>query len=291
VYAGPKHDLAEGVTYQSIFGIDRSGLGYGQPLSHPLAVASLKEIHDYPWPDPVWMDVSKIKEQALAWHGQYAILGGEWCPFWHDAIDLLGMENLYIKMYSEPEVVHAVMEHIVDFYFEASKRMFDTAGNVIDIFFIGNDFGGQNGPLMGPELFRTFIYPHLQKLADLGHSYGLKVQMHCCGGIFELIPLMIEAGIDALHSLQPDCGGMDLRKIKAEFGDKIVLNGGIDSKRILIDGTVDFVKEKTGDILDIMMPGGGYIAGASHDSILEETPVDNVVAMFDTIDMYGIYHQ
>lgn len=83
--------------------------------------------------------------------------------------------------------------------------------------------------------------------------------------------------------------GMDLKNIKKEFGDKIVLNGGIDSKNILIDGNPDFVKEKTKEILDIMMPGGGYVAGASHDTILEETPVENVSAMFDAIKEFGIY--
>lgn len=291
VYTGPKHTLAEGVTCRSVFGIDRTGLGYGQPLSHPLAEASLKEIHDYPWPDPEWMDVSTVRDQALVYKNQYAILGGEWCPFWHDAIDLLGMENLYIKMYTEPEIVQAIIGHIVDFYFETSKRIFDAAGDVIDIFFIGNDFGGQNGPLMGPEQFKTFLFPYLQKLSDLGHRYDLKVQMHCCGGIYELVPLMIEAGIDALHALQPDCIGMDLQKIKDAFGSKIVLNGGIDSKHILIDGTVDFTRKMTRQVMDIMMPGGGYIAGASHDAILEETPVENVVAMFDTIHECGNYHQ
>lgn len=286
-YAGPRQELAEGVTWRSVFGVERMGLGYGQPLTHPLADACLKEVHDYPWPEPNWMDVSKIKEEAQKYNGQYAIMGGEWSPFFHDAIDLLGMENLYIKMYSEPEVVEAVFTHIVDYYFEVSKRVFDAASDVVDIFFFGNDFGSQTGPLVSPELFDRFFVPHLKRLCDLGHSYGLKNQIHCCGGIFELIPLMIEAGLDGLHSLQPDCRGMNLKKIKEEFGDKIVLNGAIDSKNILINGNPDFVKKKTKEVLDIMMPGGGYIAGASHDTILEETPVENVLAMFDAIEQFG----
>ena len=136
---------------------------------------------------------------------------------------------------------------------------------------------------MGPEMFEQFIYPHLKRLVDLGHSHGLIVQMHCCGGIYELIPLMIKAGLDALHALQPDCNGMDLANLKRNFGDKLVLNGGLDSKSILIDGTVDYVKEQTRKVLEIMTPDGRYIAGASHDTILEETPVKNVLAMFDVI--------
>ena len=288
-YRTPEYDLPEGATYRTIFGIDRTGIGYGQPLSHPLAEATIEDVHDYAWPDPDWVDVSAIAETAKSWDGKYAILGGDWSPFWHDAIDLIGMENLYMKMYDQPELVDAVMTHMVDFYFESSKKIFDAAADDIDIFFMGNDFGSQNGPLMSPDMFRRFILPHTQRLADLGHSYGLKVQLHCCGGILPLIPLLIEAGIDGLHSLQPDCHGMDLAELKRQFGDKIVMNGGIDSKRILIDGDVDFVTQQTHEVLKIMMAGGGYIAGASHDTILEETPVENVLAMFDAIEEYGIY--
>ncbi len=287
-YTGPDIPLKnKSANYRTVFGVERDGLGYGQPLHHPLEEATLKEIKEFPWPRPDWIDVSKIKDEAKKYNGQYAILGGDWSPFWHDAIDLLGMENLFIKMYTEPELVDLVLSKIVDYYYQVSKNIFEKAGNEIDIFFIGNDFGGQTGPLKGPELFERFIYPHLKRLVDLGHSYGLKVQMHCCGGVYELIPLMIKAGLDALHALQPDCNGMDLSRLKSEFGDQLVLNGGIDSKDVLINGSVEYVKEQTRKVLDIMTPGGRYIAGASHDTILEETQVENVLAMFDVITSYS----
>ncbi len=288
-YAGPEFPLSDGATSRTIFGIERQGLGYGQPMSHPLANATIKQVHDYPWPDPDWMDVSKIKAEAQTYKGQYAILGGDWSPFWHDAIDLLGMENLYMKMYDEPELVDLVMQYMVDYYAAVSRRIFDAAADVIDIFFIGNDFGGQTGPLLSPGLFERFILPHLKRLIDLGHSYRLKVQLHCCGGFASLIPLLIEAGFDGLHAVQPSCYGMDLKKLKANFGDRILFNGAIDSHHVLIEGTPETVRAETRKVLDIMAPGGGYVAGASHDTILEETPVENVLAMFDTVREYGDY--
>ena len=290
-YAGPEFDLSEGATYRTVFGIERHGMGYGQPLSHPLADAALADVHDYGWPDPNWMDVSGIKAEAEAWNGRYAVLGGDWSPFWHDAIDLLGMENLYVQMYTQPELVDAVIQHLVDYYAAVSQRIFDAAADAIDVFFIGNDFGSQTGPLLGPELFERFMLPHLVRLTDLGHAYGLKVQLHCCGGFAELIPMMIEAGLDGLHALQPNCRGMDPRRLKSEFGDKILLNGVIDSQNVLINGTPETVREGTREVLEIMMPGGGYVAGASHDYILEETPVENVLAMFDAVREFGMYRQ
>jgi len=288
-YVGPEFPLSAEATYRGVFGIERHGLGYGQPMSHPLADATLQEVHDYPWPDPAWMDVAHIREEAESYSGRYAMLGGEWSPFWHDAIDLLGMENMYLKMYDEPEVVDAVFTHIADFYATVNKNIFDAAADAIDIMFIGNDLGGQNGPLLGPELFERFVLMHLKRLIDIGHSYGLKVMLHCCGGIAELLPLLIEAELDGIHAIQPDCRGMDLQMLKNKFGDRLLFNGAIDSHNILIEGDVNYVKRKTREVLEIMKTGGGYVAGASHDTILEETPLENVLAMFDTIREAGVY--
>jgi uroporphyrinogen decarboxylase len=288
-YSGPEFELSADAIWRSPFGVERLGLGYGQPMSHPLAGATLAEVHEYAWPDPAWMDVSQIRAEAEEYGGEYAILGGDWSPFWHDAIDLLGMETLYFKMYDEPELADALMDHIVDYYAEVSRRIFDAAGSAIDIFFIGNDFGGQTGPLLGEDLFERFLLPQLKGLIDLGHAYGLKVMLHCCGGFAPLIPMMIEAGLDGVHAVQPSCRGMDLRTLKAEFGDRILFNGCIDSHHVLINGTPDFVRERTREVLEIMMPGGGFVAGASHDTILEETPLENVLTMFDTIREFGIY--
>ena len=256
-------------------------------MTHPLADATLKDVHNYPWPNPACVNVSGVKEAAESYGRQYAILGGDWSPFWHDAIDLVGMENLYMKMYDEPEWVDALLGHIVDFYAESSRRIFDAAGSAIDIFFIGNDFGSQTGPLMSPDQFDRFMMPHLRRLINLGHEYKLLVQMHCCGGVEPLIPMMIAAELDGLHAVQTTCHGMDLHDLKKHYGDKILFNGGIDSHHVLIDGSSPaFVREKTLEVLRIMAPGGGYVAGASHDSILEETPVENILAMFDAVGEY-----
>ncbi len=288
-YAGPAFPLSAGATSRTIFGVERAGIGYGQPLSHPLAKATLQQVHDYPWPEPNWQDVSRIRHEALAWNRQYAILGGDWSPFWHDAIDLLGMEDLYLKMYDEPHLVDAVLTYIVDYYAAVSRRIFDAAADALDVFFIGNDFGSQNGPLLSPAQFERFMLPHLKRLIELGHACELKVQLHCCGGFEPLIPAMIAAGLDGVHAIQPCCRGMDLATLKTRYGKAIVFNGAIDSHHVLIAGTPDLVRRRTREVLQIMAPGGGYVAGASHDYILEETPVDNVLAMLDTVAEFGVY--
>jgi uroporphyrinogen decarboxylase len=293
-YAGPiefspEGNLAPGSTARSPFGVERYGYGWGMPRTHPLVGATLKEVHEYPWPDPAWMSVSDIRADIASWHGEYAILGGDWSPFWHDAIDLVDMENLVILMYEDPDLVDALHQHIVDYYFGVSQRIFEAAADLIDVFFIGNDFGSMIGPLMSEAMFRRFFLPHLKRLVDLGHDYGLKVMMHCCGGFAPLIPSMIEIGLDGLQALQPSARGMSPSDLKAAFGDKILMNGCIDTQFVLIEGTPDVVKTKTREVLDVMMPGGGYVASPSHDYVLPETPIENIVALYETVREHGRY--
>jgi uroporphyrinogen decarboxylase len=201
------------------------------------------------------------------------------------------MEHFMLLLYESPELVDIVLGHIVDYYWEVSRRIFEAARGAIDIFFIGNDFGTQTGPVVGEDMFRRFFLPHLQRLVDLGHDFGLKVMLHCCGGFAPLIPAMIEIGLDGLQSLQPSVRGMEPARLKRAFGDKIVLNGCIDTHHLLIKGTPDLVRQKTREVLEIMKPGGGYIASPSHDYLLPETPVENVLAMYETVRAFGGYEK
>jgi len=293
-YAGPAHrhpsmGLPEGVACRTVFGVEHRGVGCGIPMNPPLAHASLRQIHDYAWPDPDWVDVRQVRSEASAWDQRYAILGGDWSPFWHDANELLGMENLMCKMHDAPETVDAVMGHVVSYYFQVNERIFASAADRIDVFFIGNDFGSQAGPLISPAMFRRFVFPPLQRLTGLAHGYGLKVLMHCCGSFTPLMPAMAEAGIEGLQALQPCTPDMAPANLKARFGGKLLFNGCIDSHHVLIRGTPALVRKQTQEVLGIMKPGGGYVVSASHDYILEETPVENVLAMFDAAREFGGY--
>ncbi|MDC7233349.1 MAG: uroporphyrinogen decarboxylase family protein [Spirochaetales bacterium] len=287
-FTGSQENLAEGATWRSPFGVERKGIGFGMPLSHPLQdVTTPEELEAYNWPSTDLIDCSLLRDDISRYEGEYAILGGEWSPFWHDAIDLVGHEELYFLMFDYPETARLLFEKITDYYVENSRLFFEEAGDLTDIFFIGNDLGSQSGPLMGINQFREFLLPSIKRLVDLGHEYGLKVMMHCCGGYRPLIPSLIEIGMDGLHALQPDCHGMEPEGIKRDFGSHIVLNGAIDSHHILINGkSAQEVKQGCRRVLDIMGRGGAYIAGASHDTILEETPVENVLAMFEAVDEY-----
>ena len=294
-YAGPSdtHPTANlshpDATYRTPFGVERHGYGYGMPLNVPLKQAkTVAEVHAYPWPNPDWIDVSHIGGETLKYDRQFAILGGEWSPFWHDAIDLLDYDGLILQMYDNPELVDAVMAHCADYYLAVSRRIFEASGDAIDIFFIGNDFGAQSGPMLSPKFFRRFILPHLKRFVDLGHRFGKYVLLHCDGSIRSLIPDMIAVGLDGMQSVQPLCYGMELSGLKRDFGQQFTFVGGIDTQA-LIEGTAEQARQLTLRTLEIMMPGGGFIASPSHDYLLPETPVENVIIMYETIKECGWY--
>ncbi len=295
-YAGPERthpsrNLSRpDATYRTPFGVERYGYGYGMPLHEPLKDAqTLAEVQAYEWwPDPEWIDVSQVRADALKYDREYAILGGEWSPFWHDAIDLLGFDGLIYAMHDQPDIAHEVIGRCADYYLAVSRRIFEASGDAVDVFFIGNDLGAQNGPMVGPRQFRTYVLPHLKRFVDLGHEFGKVVVLHCDGSIRHFIPDMIAMGLDGIQSVQPYCTGMALDGLKADFGDQMTFFGCVDTQA-LIEGTQAEARQLTIDTLTTMMPGGGFIASPSHDYLLPETPVENVIVMYETIKECGWY--
>ena len=276
--------VGQGPTRHDAFGIERRGTGYGQPTTHPLKAApTIRALNDYPWPDPEKVDLGGLQQRLATLGKNHAVAGGPWSPFWHDAIDLVSLETLACLMYDDPVFVETLLNRIVDYYVTLATRYFEEAGDRIDLFFLRNDFGSQTGPLISPEHFRKFIQPCLERFTQLAHRYDIRVMLHSSGGILPLIPLIIESGFDALHALQPDCPGMQSNLLKRSFGGSIVLSGGIDARNIMRKGTPAQVREQVRGKLEMMSPGGGYIAAPSTDAVTEDVPVENILAMYETI--------
>lgn len=287
-WSGPVAPLPQGARSVDPFGVARAGAGYGQGLAHPLkGQFTEKALHDYPWPNPEWVDVSDLRSRILAHGGEYAVVSGPPSPFFHEAVDLVGMEDFACLMYDDPDFVSALLGRVVDYYIAVSTRIFEEAGDLVDIFYLRDNFGGQTGPLVGADHFTRFLLPCLKRLTELGHRYGIKVLLHSSGSFRPLLPLIVEAGVDALHSLQPDCAGMGGPGIKRDFGQRLTLAGGIDARNLLLPGPAAAVRQGTLAIMQAMAPGGGYIAAPSTEAILEDTPVAHVLAMCDTVDEWN----
>ena len=239
---------------------------------------SVSEVDAFPWPDAANCDFTGTMAAIdRAVEAGQAVLSGTWSSFFHDVCDFFGMENYFVKMYTDPEVVTAVTEHVVDFYLRANEMLFPRAGEKIDAFFFGNDFGSQLDLLVSPELFDKFIMPYFVRFTEQAHRHGLKVVLHSCGSIDRVIPRLIDAGVEALHPIQALAAHMDAESLSKKYNGKIVFMGGVDTQRLLPFGTPRQVRDEVRRLRSLFGPN--YIVSPSHESLLPNVPPENVAAM------------
>jgi uroporphyrinogen decarboxylase len=113
---------------------------------------------------------------------------------------------------------------------------------------------------------------------------NLKIQLHCCGGVRELLPGLIEAGLEAINPVQITCRGMDPAELKADFGGQLTFwGGGCDTREMIRGGNPAQVREHVRRLMDIWRPGGGYVFQQVHN-IMADVPPENVVAMLDAVN-------
>ena len=254
------------------FGVERKSLGSAGPFAQ---CEDVREVERFPWPDTAYVDVRSALDIVRS-HQDKAVFSGFWCPFFHLVADLFGMEYYFTKMYTDPDVVDAVTERVMDFYLEANEIYFKAAGDSFDTFFFGNDFGTQRDLFISPELFKRFVFPHFQKLIDQAKRYGKKVMLHSCGSIYKVIPLLIEAGVDGLHPIQALATGMSADKL-VQFKSELAFMGGIDTQDLLINATPSQVRDEVLRLREVLGPN--LIVSPSHEAILPNVPIDNIIAM------------
>lgn len=188
-----------------------------------------------------------------------------------------------------PEYVHAVFEKGTDIAIESFKKYWAAFGSDIDIFYVcGTDFGTQRGPLMDPKIFKEFYMPYYKKMNDWIHQNTTwKTLKHTCGGVFPILPYLIECGFDAVNPVQCSAEGMDPQKLKDTFGKDIVFwGGGVDTQKVLPFGTPEEVRKQVLQRLEIFSKDGGYICGTIHN-IQANTPIKNIIAMVDAIKEFN----
>ena len=188
-----------------------------------------------------------------------------------------------------PEYVKAVYEKGTDIVLENMKRYWQTFGSDIDIVFIcGTDFGTQRGPMISPDTFKEFYYPYYKKINHWIHTNTTwKTLKHCCGGIFPILPYLIEAEFDAINPVQCSAEGMDPQKLKDTYGKDITFwGGGVDTQHTLPFGTPQEVHDQVLQRLEIFSKNGGYVFNTIHN-IQCNTPINNIIAMLDAVKEFN----
>ena len=234
------------------------------------------EVEAFAWPDPRFLDHTTTLA-ALREAGDVYRASGYWCCFFHDLADFMGMESYFIRMLTHPEVVHAITRRIIDFYLEANRRFFAEAGDLVDGFFMGNDFGSQLDLLVGPRQFDEFIRPYLRELIVQARGFGHQILVHSCGAVSRVIPTVLELGVDALHPLQARAKGMDADSLARSFRGRIAFVGGIDTQELLVRGSPDDVRAEVRRVKELL--GSRLVVSPSHEALLPNVPAANVRAM------------
>jgi uroporphyrinogen decarboxylase len=251
------------------------------PLSQ---AASVEDLKHHPWPDPDWWDFSPLPGimERLDEHEEYHLrfrLGSVFEIGWQ----LRGLEEFMIDLASNPAIPCYIMDRLTEIYLENLRRVLDAdaaAGDRLDMVYFYDDVATQQSLLISKKMWREYLRPHHVKLIDLAHRYGKPVMYHTDGAVYQMIPEFIEMGVDVLNPLQPDAKGMDMQKIKDEFGDRLTFHGGVDIMRTLPKGKAEQVAAEVRERVKVLGRGGGYILCSSHH-IQPDTPVENVIAMYD----------
>jgi uroporphyrinogen decarboxylase len=245
------------------------------PLAH---IETAGDLDRHPWPDPDDWDYSNIAAD-LAARADYAVRGHS-RGFFEIAHFMRGMEDFLVDLALRPELACDLMDRIGSYLLARSRRILEAGGGQYTIFEYNDDVASQRSLFISPSMWREHIKPRVAVFCDLAHGHGAKLRYHCCGSCREIIPDLIEIGVDILNPIQPLAEGMDPFELKRLFGDRITFDGGIDTQQLLPNASPGEVRAHTRRMIDIVGRAGGYILGGSH-SIQADCPDENIIAMVD----------
>lgn len=198
---------------------------------------------------------------------------------------LFRMDNYLTFLALYPENALCFSEKLCDLHMKTLEKWLGAVGPYIDVILFGDDLGGQTGPLISPRMYRQIFKPFHRKLWCRAKELAdVKILLHCCGGVRELLEDMIDAGLEAINPVQINAAGMDPVGLKTEFGKRITFwGGGCDTRDVLPNASPDRVAAHVKELTQVLRQGGGFVFQQVHN-ILADVPVENVTAMFDAVN-------
>jgi uroporphyrinogen decarboxylase len=201
-------------------------------------------------------------------------------------------DKFFMLLAGDPRRAHEFLDRLVEMHLANLERFLRLVGPYIDIVLFGDDLGMQNGPQISPAMYREFFGPrHARMFRRAKELAGVKVMLHCCGGVRPLLDDLIEAGMDAINPVQISCGGMEPAGLKRDFGPRMTFwGGGCDTHKVLSFGTPQEIRQHVRRQIEILGPGGGFVFQQVHN-ILANVPPENIAAMLDTAWEFGEYER
>ena len=250
----------------------------GCPLKNDSAVDSYRS------PDPQRPELyTNLGRLIKEYKSEYYIIGRLHCTIFESAWALRGFEQLMMDFYMNPDLASKVLDITYNYHQEVAKNMAQCG---VDMIWLGDDMGSQDGLLLPPEIWREFFKPRMASIISEIKKIdpNIKVAYHTDGNIYDIIPELIEIGLDVLNPVQPEC--MDPFFLKETYGDKLIFFGGIPVQSTLPFGTPEQVKNEIAKLKNTLGKSGGWIAAPTHH-LQMDTPMENFYAMIEEIGIYG----
>jgi uroporphyrinogen decarboxylase len=260
--------------YTTPFGVGH----YTEPRLHPLADAD--DVARYLPPDPGRPELYTDSERLIAEHGaRYWIVGSTVTTIFETAWALRGLEQLLTDFVEDPELADAILDIPYRYHLAAAETLVRMG---VDMIWLGDDVGHQQGMLISPRHWRRFLKPRMAHIIERLKAInpGVKVAYHTDGCVYAIIPELIEIGLDVLNPIQP--AAMDPSRLKREYGKELCFWGSMDEQYTLPFGTPDQVHEEVASRIATLGTDGGLILAPTHHLQLD-TPLENFWAMVEAV--------
>lgn len=291
-YTGPKLH-ADGPDYQADnWGIRRRWVehpagGYFDYCDWPLAEASIEQIDAWAMPDPDDYDYSAVDAGCRRFADYCVVAGGAGTGDIINSNSMLRtMQQILIDLATDEPAGLRLIDRRQRILLEITGRTLAAGNGRIDLLWLGEDLGTQRGPTISLAMFRKHIRPRMQQFVDLAGQFNIPAMMHCCGSSSWAFEDFIEMGIGVVDTLQPEAVDMAPAYLKNRFGGRLAFHGMISTAGPVACGSIDDVVADVRRTLEIMMPGGGYALAPTHQ-IQDNSPTENVVAMYETARKFG----
>lgn len=256
--------------------------GYGaKACGYPLS-EGYDKLESYKFPDSK-IESIKLRIQEGYTREQVYLRGGVWFALFERLWMLRDFTNMLTDPYLYPKEFEYLRDKVVEFNISRINQQLAVGA---DGLYFSDDWGSQRGLLMKPDDWRKFYLPSYKKMFRIIRDAGKQVWFHSCGNVTDIIGDLIDAGVNVLNPVQPQA--MDVDYLAKEFGGKICFYGGVDVQGTMIHGTTQDVKDEVLHLVDIFgSKNGGYMLSTSH-SIMPETPLDNIIALYEVaLDAIG----
>ena len=195
------------------------------------------------------------------------------------SIFIRGINKMLIDLISNKKYSEILIGNIGEFMLEFCNKNLASIGNAIDLYGIWDDFATQDGLMISADIWRRFYKPWDKKIIEVAKKYNLYVSFHICGNCTDIIPDLIEMGVDILDPVQVSARNMEIDRLKKLFGRDICFHGGIDAQRLIPLGNPDDIQKEVKRVKELFDFEGGIILGPSH-YITADTPVENIIAIY-----------